>query len=376
MSTITRLADAIWETPAALAARHGHPLLSRVLADGGWLRAWPPLAIIAPLLGAACGWYAATSRSVYEQVFTASMGLMVLLALVASIGALVGLMATIGYAVGDLVAYDHTFDAALLHPDGLGHLFYVILPLLTTYVLLGVLAVNLPLVATTIRRGAADRSGAVAGVAAGSVVTFVLSWAWVTAAPHVLRSTYSYQSVWDRWVEGSSLIFAPLLERGWTVVLIATAAHTARLAVETSLERSRPRPDRRETFATQQVPARIAQSVLLTSGFAFALVGAIAQTKGQFIALAVVCIGTAVLRSAVLPLLPRYQRFVSRVPLTGRAGTAVVVTYLLTRILADDAASLVANPLNSNADLVLTITVAAPLFVLLLPAPTRSGVSS
>ncbi len=375
MSGVDQVAAAIWEAPAALAARRGHPMLGRVLADGEWLRVWPPLAIVAPLVGLGCGWYAATSRSIYEQVFTASIGLVVLLAVVAAAGALVGLFVTIAYAIGDLVIYDHTFDAAILHPDGLGRIAYVIVPLLTTYVLLGLLTVNIPLVATTVRRGVQHRGGTVAGVAAGSVATFALTWSWVAAAPHVLRSTYSYQSVWDAPVHGPTGIFTPILEHGWTVVWAATAAMAIRLVAEAIIERTRPALEPPAPAETRRGPARVALSVVLGAAFAFALVGAVSQTKGQFMLLAGVCVGTALLRSAVLPLVSSYQRLADRVPLVVRAAVAVVGTYLLTQLLAGDAASPATNPSNSNAALVLTIAIAAPMIALLFPATARLEVA-
>lgn len=375
MNGIDRVAAAIWEAPAALANRRGHPALARVLADGAWLRVWPPLAIVAPLAGLAAGWYAATSRSIYEQVFTASMALMVLLAVVAAAGALIGLLAMLAYAIGDLTSYDHSFDAAILHPGGMGHVAYVIVPLLTTYVLLGLLTVNVPLVATTVRRGVHRRAGTIAGVAAGSAAALAVAWSWVAAAPHVLRSTYSYQSVWDSPVHGPTGIFTPILEHGWTVVWAATAAMAVRLVVEAVVERARPTPEPAAPAHSTSSPARVAMSVAAGAAFAFALVGAVSQTKGQFMLLAGVCVGTALLRSAVLPLLSAYQRLANRVPLVVRAAVAVAGTYLITRLLAGDAASPATNPSNSNSSIVLTIAIAAPLVALLFPATNRTEVS-
>ena len=377
MSGLDRAAAAIWDAPAALAARRGHPLLARVLADGGWLRVWPPAAIIAPLIGLAFGWYAATSRSIYEQVFTASMGLIVLFAVVSAAGALIGLLAMIGYAIGDLTSYDHSFDAAILHPSGLGHITYVIVPLLTTYVLLGLLTVNVPLVATTVRRAADVRFGTVAGVAAGTVATSVLAWSWAAAAPNVLRSTYSYQSVWDSPVHGTTSIFTPILEQGWTVVWAATAAMAVRLVVEAVIERTRPasEPAAPEPAPARSSTGRVVLSVVVGAAFAFALVGAVSQTKGQFMLLAGVCVGTALLRSAVLPALQVYGRIVGRVPIAARAVVAVAGMYLLARVLAGDASSPATNPSNSNAELVLTIAIAAPFIALLFPARARPEVT-
>lgn len=370
MSVLDRVTAAIWEAPSALAARRGHPALARALADGAWVRAWPPLAIVAPLLGLACGWYAATSRSIYEQVFTASMGLMVLLVVVAASGAFIGLLTMLAYAIGDLATYDHSFDGALLHPDGLAHIAYVIVPLLTTYVLLALLTVNIPLVAATVRRAVQQRGGAIAGVAAGVAAAFAVTWSWVAAAPHVLRSTYAYQSIWDAPVHGPTLIFTPILDQGWTVVWAATVAIAVRLVLQTLVERRLPASALEPPAAAKAGahPARIALSVVLGAAFAFALVGAVAQTKSQFMLIAGVCIGTAVLRSALLPFVPPYQRLAGRVPIAARVAVAVGGTFVLAQLLAGDASSPATNPSNSNASLVLTIAVAAPLVALLFPA--------
>jgi hypothetical protein len=175
-------------------------------------------------------------------------------------------------------------------------------------------------------------------------------------------------------VHGPTLIFTPILDHGWTVVWAATAAMAVRLVAEAIVEHTRPAPERPPPKRASASPIRIALSVGFGAAFAFALVGAVSQTKGQFVLLAGVCIGAAVLRSALLPLLPPYRRLANRVPVAARAAVAVGGTYLLARLLAGDAASPGTNPSNSNASLVLTIAIAAPLIALLLPATTRPEV--
>jgi hypothetical protein len=106
-------------------------------------------------------------------------------------------------------------------------------------------------------------------------------------------------------------------------------------------------------------------SVVFGSAFAFALVGAVSETKGQFMVLVAVCIGTAMLRSVVLPSLRGYGRAVSRVPIVVRGVAFAFGTYELTQELAGHA---VDQGSNATGALVMTIAIATPISALILPS--------
>lgn len=207
------------------------------LADGHFLTALHGRAAVwlspaAALLGVLCG---ATSLG-YETVYTESLAIMVLAAALGFVSAGLGAAFVAGFAVSDFLVAHPVWTAAPPSPDGplaeglAASLLLVRVPLLVTYLLLGILALGLPQVARVL---VSDLPGlhrlpsplAFAVVAVTTAVSgAVLVSLWTQTAAVLVRPVFT-------WVGDQPTVEA-------VATLQASGAWVARAAVAAGLGRS------------------------------------------------------------------------------------------------------------------------------------------
>jgi hypothetical protein len=198
------------------------PSAGMALADGHYLTRWPAAALTAgpllSLLGLGAG---ALHRG---PVFTSGLLLMVLFGVVGQAGASLGLWATAGYAVGDLVLRGGPLD------DRPGGLLTGVVPHLLSYVLLGLLTVVLPLavlgarVAVTGVRRVPRRLIPWLAPIGGVLVAALGAGLWAMTVPVLVRPVFA----WPRVTNPGS----PLGRYGWILVAAVALAAVARVLAE------------------------------------------------------------------------------------------------------------------------------------------------
>lgn len=216
---IERLVQLQWLRMPLLVARRV-PTGGLALADGHQLVRWPlvgafaqPGAFVVGLL------LAAVARDV---AYTSNLLVVGVVGLLGTLGAALGLWATVGLGLGLLLVGDDV--APWLTGPGL--LFQDVLPRVLSYVVLGLLAVVVPLTTQGVR--AAVRAGrrvpralrAGAEVGAAALTAGFATYVWASAAPLLVRPVFV-------WSGGSPTVeaIAPLQQRGiWLALVLGLAA--------------------------------------------------------------------------------------------------------------------------------------------------------
>jgi len=324
----------------------GHPLVRRVagllwvrlprtvlrfsrlggvaLADGGYLRAWPPAAAGAPIAAALLG--LALGMGHPGELYSYSLVVVGALGVVAALGASLGCWSLLGFVVGDLLLSrrDEFSRLALSFSlDGLR----AIAALLLSYVLLAGLLVLAPVVASVVRIVVRDwlegRGLGVSAVGAIPVLTqMTLAFLWTQSTPFLIRPVWSYF--------GSSPevpAIEPLQQRGWIVALVVGVGVGVRLVLEAraavhldpfgASALAGGFPAARRWWMT--VAGRTLFVTFMLSGFMSAWWVAAATAA----ALA----GIFVLQIRVLPSASEYVRVVTGIPLIVRVAAVAVAAY-------------------------------------------------
>jgi hypothetical protein len=231
---MNRVAQLMWlQTPLRVARLW--PSAGVILGDGHYLLRWLAASLLA---GPVAGLLGLTVGAAHPgETYTRSLALMVVLALVGQAGAALGLWTTVGYGVGDLLLHSHTADLALTGPD---RARLVWLPLLLSYVVLGLLTVLVPLSVLGARfvvLGTSRLSLRVKrllefplALAVGGVLAYV----WTQAVPLLIRPVF----VWPGG-QPSTEDIAPLQQRGWLLALSVTVAVVTRIFLERTALRGR-----------------------------------------------------------------------------------------------------------------------------------------
>jgi hypothetical protein len=365
---VRALADALWSRlPAQV--RRGWLTLGVVLGDGGYLRAWPPLAVGAPagalLLGLLLG-------AVHPgAVYTYSFVVVALMVLVAGFGAALGFWTWVGFVLADLVVSDRsTLPAfASYYPAGQA-LTDAYLPLLMSYLLLASLLVLGPVLAAgfaartaRVLRGAPALRKA-AGYAVYVVVLGVFTYAWGQATPFMIRPLWSFAGS----VPDTAAVQPIQANTGW-LALVAALAGIGRAVLSTLAARrpvSRPAP----VAAPAGTRAGIVGDVVM---LAFVPVQALFLTLLLGGLVSSVALGvlvwlllTAVLgaRLVAVPLIPGYPDVIRKVPLLVRIGVVALFSYLLTTVIVQP---YVDRGESSFTPLVVVIFLSLAFAALLLP---------
>jgi len=228
----------VWWAHLPLAARRVSRLLFLVLTDGLYCCAWPAVGAVGPpasfLLGALLGRF---HTSFAQETFTSSLPTMVCAAVLGYLSAAMGFWLAAGFALGDLLLFDHRAAPA-------GVVSTVVrsrAPLLIEYALLFLLVAIGPVMVKAVRRRllARVRLPRRARLAADAGLQAVLSagWvlAWVHAAPTLIRPVYTWQGS-----QPPIGAIQPVQATGWVVVAAAALAAAARIVLEYRLGRRMP----------------------------------------------------------------------------------------------------------------------------------------
>lgn len=365
-------AELLWaRIPAAL--RRFSLTLSMAFTDGGYLRAWAPVAVLMPIAGAALGLFLG---AVYNAItdgalYSFSLLVIVLMAVLAALGAGIGFATWTGFVVADLVFTDRS-GLPGFHPS-VSETFWSrvthgYIPLGLAYALLFGLLVLAPLIARSFAAQAESYVGGsrrdLAAAAGGAVYVIVLAglaYGWAQAVPVMIRPLWTFsggtpepealQPLQDNTVLLAILVGVAALAR-IVVAAIAAGNPNGRMAT--------PSPPRELTTARRiaAVPLQALLITVLLSGLiANALLGAV---------FFLMILGILAIRTVVMPMVPGYARLLRRIPLLLRIVVCAVASWGLSAVIAEPA---VRRGGQSFTPLVVVLVLSLVVAVLLLPGP-------
>lgn len=327
-----RLVDLLWVS-APRRAFDRSILLGIVLADGSYLRAWPRIAPVVPPVAAIVGFAAGATHP--DDLYSYSLLLTLLLAVVSTLGASIGLCTLVGFVAGDLILARLGEPSRLsltLDLDGLR----AVAALLIADLILAGLLVLVPAAASAARIGVDhllvgwSRGSTVASVTL-VVVDVGLAFLWTQSTPFLIRPMWSFFSASPD-VTG----IEPLQQRGWVLALAVGLAAVGRLLLERASGWSPIRDgwqlDGANPPASPWWLAVAGRSLLVTA----LLAGLVESPLGAVVIfLAVAAI--SVLHVRIIPGSPRYVEALRRVPLLLRCLAVVVLAYLLGILIVEGA---------------------------------------
>jgi hypothetical protein len=194
--------DALWASlPGRIWPRS--PGLGLILADGGWLRARPVLALAAPALAFLFGAFRGGGRPAHELTYGYSAIWLVLLVAVALAGCGLAVATWFGFVLGDLLVFGHpevSTGSFFDDPTLWDQIRQFLLPHLVSYLLLAVLLVGTPLVALIARGSVAGLLAAAPqrirvglAAAAAAVAAAVHAGLWTQAYPLLIRPIWTWR---------------------------------------------------------------------------------------------------------------------------------------------------------------------------------------
>lgn len=218
--------------------------LGTALVDGSYLAAWHRIAALAPpvafLAGVALGW----SHWTFRTAFSESLLILLIAAFVGVMSAHLGLMFTLGLAMGDLFLTYASWKAGGYLRWGnwtsLQHLVRIWVPLLIQYGLLSMLTVNLPLITKGLlaqfRPPASWNRPTRFAMALGghAFLTYVLVYFWVQTVPVLIRPVFTW-----RGSQPTVAAMTPLQLNGMWVLMVAVLASALRMCLQ-GMTASRP----------------------------------------------------------------------------------------------------------------------------------------
>lgn len=310
-------------------------LFSTISMDGAYLRAWPLVATVAPVLclvfGFLTGWLHFSDGIVYTQ----TIGVMALFVLASGLGAGLGLWLLVGYVLGDflLFGHRHPYDSSIFTGVVVMRLSLVIV-----YVLLAKLVCLVPLVSRGLRQQLvgglkleAPVSTIVTAVVQG-LLQAALVWVWVQATPTLIRPVFT-------WVEGTPPVDAmrPLQQEGlWLVALgfllgVARAILESLPAAKRALQANRVAVARSLQAHQSPVPIRLPFwfPAIIRALFATFMMSGIIQTWFEAISFFILLLGAQLLRGVIATQAWAFVQFINRVPIILRIMAGALVSYLV-----------------------------------------------
>lgn len=216
-----KVTDAIW-VGVPLAVRKVSGGLAVATVDGLYLASRPMVGLIAPLWGLFVGLILGVFHPGFEDVFTESLFVLILIAVVGTLSGAVGLYLTLGFALGDLLLGDHPlwrFAEAGDFGAKYGSLFI-------SYLLFAMLAVGVPIAAKSLAAEfmlpvTTPRAlRALVGLGSMVVITGLLVFVWLQSAPLLVRPVF----VWAGQAPTVPAISAVQEQGTWVVALAVLAA--------------------------------------------------------------------------------------------------------------------------------------------------------
>lgn len=396
-----------WWVRAPAALRRFSVMLADTWLDGAYLTAWPVVSVLAPLcallVGVAEGathWTWLPGDLILDGravTFTELLPFVVIVAAASALSANLGLMLTLGFALGDFLIAGAPFEGFVYMPYGtpfadspLTPVVYIRIPQLLSYALLLLLALA-PTLCTkyfiaSLRRilQGSDRSAIILRAVVAVFLQGVLVYAWKQAAPLIIR-------VFWGWTNSPPPLAAAyyLQERGgWVVAAAALAAATRAWLIMRSYREAAVRQrllrllsglhkaDRRPAF-TRRLPLWLrtalmaAFSTLLASGF----IGSLLEAAAIFLFVWLLLVA----HQALLPRVAAWAawtRLVVRVPLLLRAIAGVLISFYLGRTLLgalQEQQPLVSTPSGTFQPLLISLAVVVIIWMVLVPHQRRSA---
>lgn len=370
--TTHRVAHGLWVTVPRRALRLS-TIAGAGLADGGYLRAWPTVAATTPPAAAIVGLTIGALHP--EELYTYSLFLLAVLAMMSALGACLGCWALAGFVVGDVLFArrgDYSRLTLGVSPTGMR----AAAALALSYVLLAALLVLIPVVANAVRHACTASLAFQRRLSretnvwiAGAVLTItqgMLVFLWTQSTPFLIRP------VWSFFAESPEVpAIEPLQQRGWILALAVMMAVLGRLALEARAS-AHLDPLEMPGLATGLRPPLPWQAVVGgRTAFATFLLSGLLETWWGVLLTLVVLAAVFALHVRVLPDHVRYVQALSRVPLLIRLTAAAAAAYLAGNTIVQRA---VDNGGSSFISLVVATVVSLLVLALLVPErPRRNG---
>ncbi len=334
-STLDTTARLFWRRIPGAASRLSETLRT-VLRDGDYVLAWPAAAALLPPLVLLFGLLLGALHP--GPVFSSSLPVLLSFAVVAGFSSSLGLLAALGYALGDLLLHGHEGIGYAYGVSRLGTLFRTDLALVNTYVILAGLLVVTPVVATSVRRHTQTlvRSGSAGfflGFVAGGLVQALLAYFWAQSAAFMIRP------VWSFWGNAPDLGSINPLQHGAVWIALVTLLAVAGRTVLTMKARQRPAPPKGRPYVrfSMRRPWPWQARVALRSALFTLLLAGLFSSVLEAGALFVVLVGLGVLQYRVVPTMRPYVAIVNRVPLLIRVAACSVVGFLMAALVVQPA---------------------------------------
>ncbi len=340
MTTIERLTDFFWLTlPWRIRRLSSSAVFA--LVDGAYVMSWPKLAAfgsVAAVLGGFCiGWL----HPGFTIVFSESLVVMIVVAVLGTLGAHFGLLFVFGYAAGDLLLGG--LDRYSLHGVGpASWAMRIFAPQLIEYTLLAFLAVSIPLLVKYLLAswpwGARLSRGSMLALAmVGHVILTVgLVYFWAQVVPVMARPLFTWRGVLPTtdmaivlqknvqpllW----AVAIASLVRMFAQAVVAARTDNEARVNVWQKKLLSVPPVT---SFVQEKLPAW-AVSVLKIMSTLFLLSG-VFQSWTEVVGIGVVIALIYAAQDGLIPVpLGKWRQIVYRVPLLVRLIGGGIIVYLV-----------------------------------------------
>lgn len=331
------------------------------MGDGSYLRAWPKIAIMTPSVAFLSG--VALGALHPHEVYTYSLLVVAVLAIIAGLGAGIGLWATCGFSVGDLFFSHKGVSSHLgLGFDLSGLRSFLALGL--SYVLLAGLLVLVPVMAHFLRLGMLRLTGIF--TLASSVLVAVqatLAFFWTQSTPFLIRPIWSY---FGRVPEVNAI--EPLQQRGWAIAIAMGLSAVMRLLLERAASTTLDPFDVPSITVGTRVRSPIWLQVAGRTAFAAFMLSGLFSTwlSALFAVLALAVI--SYLHIKVIPKLTRYVRLLANVPLALRLVAATLFAYFAGILLVESAVERGSGSFDS-----LVVATIISLFFIAWLIPERPG---
>lgn len=312
--------------------RRSSSAISGVLADGGYLVAWPWLAVLAPPLSFIAGLMLGWQHP--GEIFTNSILMLVGMFLLANFSSALGLWMWAGFLLGDFFHPHFVVRGDSFLP----HLLYFWMPLVLANVVLGSLLVLVSLTAKALRlqtRAELKLTSLHAWQKDAVLHAFIqmaVVWVWTQSVPPLVRPVWT----WQRLVIPVDHI-RPLQHYGWFLALAAGFAAVARIFLEyraiaqasvlAQLRELKTAFANVETKGVFQIPVPV--SFALKAGFSTLMFSGLITRWWEALELMVLFLVFFCLRTVLATRLSFWRRATSRVPLLVRIAGASALGALL-----------------------------------------------
>ncbi|MBW4625526.1 MAG: hypothetical protein KME49_08480 [Brasilonema octagenarum HA4186-MV1] len=352
------------------------PMLAVILTDGFYLTAWRKVSAFGPplclLLGFLIGWF----HFAPGNTFTFAIWVMALMLAISSFGAGLGAWLWLGYSLGDFILFPHLQNSDWLN---FNVWIYLRIPLILSYILLGILLVSIPLTSKGLRRltlpGLEEKlpeltltqrrimTGIAAVIQAGLMAALV--YVWTQAVPTLIRPVYTWQGNQPP-VEA----IQPLQTSGQILVVVAAILGIIRVVIEyESLNNPsvKRQPGVLQGVLTKKASLRpfpVLIAVPIKAAFSTFMLSGILTGWQDAIIVGVLLLLAMLLRESVLIRLDtRWINQICRVPLLLR----IVVAFGINYFLAVKIVEVMWNSTSTFLPIVISTILSFVVFALLIP---------